>query len=135
MRVIIAAALMFGAAQAPAATVEVGSGDWSQMPMLVKSGDVSPNARAVSAVHSLIEKDECRIPGQTKRKLDLSVDFLAQFKPDGQVDRVVLEKVGCSQIHSVLGGAVVELIQSGAYKPTGENRTGWYRGKVDLYSR
>src|SRR5688572_32216813 len=81
-RFLAAAALLLGSAAASAATIEVGTGDWSNIPEMRQIVD-SIDSNTVAAIHETIESGECVIEGQRKGDLDMTVPFLVQFAADG----------------------------------------------------
>ena len=131
MKALLAAALLIGATQAQAVSVETASGDWGQVPKLKFRGDTLNNA-VVEKIHSLIEKGTCVIPGQSKKKIDMAVPFLVHYGKDGAADRLVIAKLGCAEAEGVIGGALATLVDQGAYQATGENPGGWYRHQVSF---
>ena len=128
---IAAAALLLASASATAATVEVASGDWSNIPEMRQMVD-SIDSNAVAAIHESIESGECVIEGQRKGDLDMTVPFLVKFNTDGSVDRLVLEKIGCEKAEGILAGALLKLIDRGSFRPVGGMQEGWYRSSVSF---
>jgi hypothetical protein len=61
-------------------------------------------------------------------RLDFRMSFAAHYAPDGTLERLVLPKLECAEAESVAGGAVLEMLNSGDYAPTGKSRNGWYQG-------
>ena len=70
--------------------------------------------------------------GRMKKELNLSLSFAAQFQPDGTLNRVVLPKLNCPEGEGVIGGAILEMMKGGDYRPTGKNLDGWYRGQFSF---
>jgi len=79
--------------------------------------------------------DVCQLPGQSKRHVELSIPFLIQFSPSGEVAQVVVHRLNCPAIEQAAGGAILTLAQKGEYRPTGENIEHWYRGEFSFVSR
>lgn len=132
---VLAAAMVIGAMPVAAAEVQTAEGDWSNLPelRLTQRRVISPIM--VGQIHNLIVLGECSIPGQNKKKLDMTVPFAAQFAPDGALERVVMKPVGCAKAESILGGQVVEMIANGTFKATGANSEGWYKGEISFSSQ
>jgi hypothetical protein len=128
---LAAAALMFGASQLAATTVETATGDWSNIPEMRQMVD-SIDSDTVAAIHEMIENGECTIEGQRAGKLDMTVPFLIQVNAQGGIDRLVLEKFGCEKAEGVLAGALLKLIERGGYKPRGGMHEGWFRSYVSF---
>ena len=132
MKALMAAALLIGATQAGAVTVEVASGDWNDIPLLKAGGEALSDA-VVHKLHTLVESGTCVIPGQTKKRLDMSVPFLVHYPNNGgEPDRIIISKIGCAEAESVIGGALSVLVKQGAYQSSGVNKTGWYRSEVSF---
>jgi len=132
MKALLAAALLVGATQAQAISVETAAaGDWGNVPLLKFRGDTLKDA-VVEKIHSLVASGTCVIPGQSKKKIDMAVPFLVHYGKDGAADRIVIAKLGCAEVESVIGGALVALVDQGAYKATGENPGGWYRHQLSF---
>ncbi|HEY0445820.1 MAG TPA: hypothetical protein VGD19_05135 [Allosphingosinicella sp.] len=134
MKRLLALALLVGAAAAPAATVETATGDWSNLPLLKHRGFEGISSRAVARIHEVVATGECTLPGQTKRKLDLTVPFAVHFQPDGTLDRVIMPKMNCAPVEAIMGRVLLDLVESGEYRPTGENQEGWYRSEISFSS-
>ena len=132
MKHLWATALLLAAAPAAAQTVETATGDWSNIPQMQHQVGATIDADVITAIAELIDRAECTIPGQRRGRLDMSVPFLAQFKADGSLDRLVVHSVGCARAEGLLAGELLRLVQSGAFAPAGERREGWFRGEVSF---
>jgi hypothetical protein len=133
MKLVLAAtaALLLSSTPASAATIESGTGDWRDVPMMRQIVD-SMDSKAVAYIHEMVETGECTIEGQRKNKLDMTVPFIVLFTADGSVDRLIIEKIGCTKAEGVLAGEVLKMIDRGAYRPVGGMREGWFRGEVSF---
>ena len=130
MKYLVTAVLLFAAAPAAAQTIETASGDWSNIPVMRQQVGASVDSDAVAAIAEMVDRGECTIPGQRRGNLDMNVPFLVQFKADGSIDRVVVHSLGCARAEGLLAGAVLRLMQRGAFEPAGGRREGWFRGEV-----
>ena len=128
---VAAAALLLGSASASAATIEVGTGDWSNIPEMRQLVD-SIDSNTVAAIHETIESGECKIEGQREGDLDMTVPFLVQFDANGSVQRLVIEKMGCAKAEGILAGALLKLIDRGGFRPVGGMQQGWFRSQVSF---
>ena len=128
---LAAAALMFGATQLSATTVEVAEGDWSNITQMRQMVD-SIDSDTVAGIHEMIENGECVIEGQRAGKLDMSVPFLVQFSASGNIDRLVIQKFGCAKAEGLLAGALLRLIERGGVRPAKGQREGWFRSEVSF---
>ena len=134
MKRLIALALLLGSFQASAATVEVVTGDWSDLPLLRHRGFENISPTAVASIHEVIRNGTCTLPGQNKRKLDMTVPFAVRFEPNGRLDKIILPKMNCAPVESIMARVLLDLVQSGEYRSTGENQTGWYRSEISFSS-
>jgi hypothetical protein len=134
MKRLIALALLVSSASAPATTVEVATGDWSGLPELRTRGSDTISARAVARIHEIVATGECSLPGQSKRKLDLTVPFAVQFQPNGTVERIIIPRMNCAPVESIMGRVLLDLVAAGEYRATGENLQGWYRSEISFSS-
>lgn len=135
MRILLTFALLASSVGAPAASIESASGDWSGLPAMKIKGAQRISAEAITRIHEAVAAPDCSIPGQTPRRLDMRVPFAVQFAPDGTPNRVVIQRLGCAAVESVIGGAVLRLVEAGEFQPSGENEEGWYRGEISFSSR
>jgi hypothetical protein len=116
------------AASAPPVTVQAATGDWSKLPQLSQRGYDHLNTKMMVRLHEIASHGQCRLPGYLGNRLDLRLSFAAQFDPDGTLRRVVIPKLDCPEAEGIVGGALVEMMHGGDYRPTGKNPDGWYQG-------
>ncbi|HET9395269.1 MAG TPA: hypothetical protein VFO36_04370 [Nitrospiraceae bacterium] len=121
-------------APAHSSPVSVAGGDWSNIPLARTAGLNRVSTDVIERIETAAV-DECRLPGQSKRHVKLSIPFIIQFSPSGEVQRVVVQRLNCPTIEQAAGSAVMTLAQKGEYRPTGENLEHWYRGQINLESR
>ena len=134
MKRFLAVALLLSAFPAPAQTVETAEGNWRALPPAKERGTSTISPLAIVRIHEVIANGDCVVPGQSKRKLNITVSFALHFSPDGALQRIVLPKLGCAEIEGILGGAVLELTKNGRFAPSGENDAGWYRSEISFTS-
>jgi hypothetical protein len=114
-----------------AAPVSVAWGDWKDIPEIQKKGELRISGQTVDRIAASLKKEECPVAGGAKH-VRLSVPFLMEFAPTGEVQQIVIWKLNCPQIEALVGGTLDQLAREGEYKPTGLNQTGWYRGEFKL---
>ena len=131
-RILAAAALMFGASQLAATTVESGTGDWSNIPEMKQMVEFHSNSHTVAAIHEMIENGECTIEGQRAGKLDMTTFFLIQPNASGIFDVLVVEWFGCDKVAGLLAGALLKLLERGGYRPKGGMHEVWFRRDVSF---
>lgn len=132
---IIGAGLLAASATAGAQSVEVASGNWSNIPVAVARGQMRMTGEMMERMHQLAAQSSCEVRGFTRTNIEMTVPFLIRFTPDGTVERVVVRRLGCPQLESMLGSIVLQLAQAGEYRPTGENEERWYRSELSFVSR
>lgn len=130
MRHLFAAALLVAAVPVGAQTVEVASGDWSNIPLMQVRQGVTVDANTVGAIAEMVDRGECAISGQRRGRLNMTVPFLVQYNAQGGPDRVVIHSVGCARAEGILGGAILRMVQNGDVAPPGGRREGWFRSEV-----
>lgn len=120
------------AASAPPVIVETAVPDWNFLPSLSSRGYDHLNLKMMAKLQEIASQDKCKLPGYDNGKLDLRVSFAAQYAPNGALQRIVIPRLNCPEAESVLGGAVLEMLQGGDYRPTGKNPDGWYQGDLSF---
>ena len=128
MKHLIALALLAAPVPAASASVEVANGNWSQLPRLEHRGSDHLSTKVMQRLFEISSERQCRLAGRAGRQLDLNVSFAAQFHPDGTLNRIVLPRLNCPEAEGIIGGALLQMIAAGDYRPTGTNSEGWYRG-------
>ena len=129
LRFAFGALLLVGSAPLAAQTVEVASGDWDHIPAVSAAGKFSIGEQRMSKIEHIVAAGDCPAAGN-KRLIDIDVPFMLEYTPDGALKRVVIQRIGCPELETELGGAVLDLATMGEYSPTGVNANGWYRGKI-----
>ena len=133
MKRLLAIALLLAPVPAAAATrVEVADGNWSYLPLMKQRGSDHLNNDALARIDEIIHEKKCTFADQEGPNYDVTVSFAAHFSPDGALDRLVMKRLNCPEIESLVGGALLEMINGGDYRPTGANSEGWYRGELSF---
>ena len=125
-------ALALTAAPAAAQSVSSAAGDWSQVPEIRARGQHRMSSEAMDRVEELAKSGECSVPGLRREHIELTVPFVLEFDPGGEVQRVVVRKLGCERLESIMGGVILQLARAGEYRPSGENQLGWYRSELSF---
>lgn len=126
---LIFAALFAVTTSASAQRVEVADGDWSDFPTLEKSQTVSLGDGAMGDIDRLVAAGKCSKIGNKKR-IRMEIPFIAQFTPEGTVERVMLQRIGCPEVETIAANAALYAAKWGRIKPGDSNAAGWYRGFV-----
>lgn len=129
--------LLLSAAPTTAATpaVVAGKADWASFPALDRTPRPLPTGAMVEHVADMLQKKECRLPGQSHRRFDITIPYLALVKPDGAVERVVVADMGCPGLESYVGSLVLQLAGSGDFRPTGKAAPHWYASSLNFNVR
>jgi hypothetical protein len=135
MKLILATLGFLAAVPVTAQSIEVASGNWSEIPEIRTKSQPMLSPATAARVDEIAKQGKCSVPGVTRRYVDLTVPFVVEFMPDGGVQRIVLTKLGCPELESVLGGVLANWVASGRYVATGENQLGWYRGELKIALR
>ena len=112
----------------------MAGGDWSNIPVARAAGLHRVSSDVIAQIEAAAV-DECKLPGQSKSYVKLSIPFLIQFSPSGEVEQVVVHRLNCPGVEQAVGGAILTLAEKGEYRPTGENLEHWYRGEFRFVSR
>ena len=136
MKRFLALSLLLSSLPAPvlaaSPSVEVANANWSFLPNMKQRSSYHLSNVAIARIHEIAREGKCAIPGAQGAPLDFDLSFAAHFAPDGSVDRIVMQKLGCQEAEGILGGALLKMIQGGDYKPDGSNEDGWYRGTLSF---
>jgi hypothetical protein len=129
---LIAAALGLLASAAGAQTVDVGRADWKALPPLRVSNEALPMSRLVDRIEEMLRTRECRLPGQSDRRFDITVPYAVHLNPDGTTDHVVVAEMGCPPLETMVGRLVIERSKLGYLVPSGESRPRWYGDELSF---
>lgn len=130
--------IVLGAGAALAATplaaqqVSVGTGDWSNIPTVISRGHVAATPRVVDDIAAAAVSGSCTSVARDARHVNLSVPFLIEFSGKGEVQSIIVQKLGCPKVESLVGGTLLQMAKEGEYRPTGANEIGWYRGQFEV---
>ena len=131
MKLLLALALLAIPVPAASASVETAYGDWSNLPPLQHRGYQHLGSNMMQRLSEISKEGTCVLPGRSVRyanEFDLSLSFAAHFQADGTLTRIILPKLNCPEAEGLIGGALLEMVRRGDYRPTGKNLDGWYRG-------
>jgi hypothetical protein len=132
MRILWTLSLLVAAASAPAVavTVESATGDWSKLPQMSQRGYDHLSEKMQAKLFEIAESKQCPSFTLNQGRLNFRIGFATQYAADGSLSRLILPKLDCPEAESVMGGAVLEMIQAGDYAPTGKSANGWYQGTL-----
>lgn len=127
MNLLVSFALIL--ASTSSVTVETADGSWNRLPSLEARGYDHLNSDFMTRLHQIASEGQCQLPGYSGNRLDLNLSFAAQYDPGGSLQRIVLPKLNCPEAEGLIGGALLEMMRGGDYRPTGKNPEGWYKGQ------
>ena len=131
MKPVCILSLLLAAVSMPAAaavSVETANGDWSKLPNLAQRGYEHLNEKMEAKLFEIAQSNKCPSFALKQGRLDFNLTFATQYAPDGSLQRIVFPKLDCSEAESVVGGALLEMMQAGDYAPSGKSPAGWYKG-------
>ena len=123
--------LLLAAVSMPAAaavSVETANGDWSKLPKLTQRGYNHLNEKMQAKLFEIAQSNKCPSFALKQGRLDFNLTFATQYAPDGTLSKIVLPKLDCAEAESVVGGALLEMLNAGDYVPDGKSPAGWYKG-------
>src|SRR3954466_9049788 len=98
---ILSLVTMFLAGAAPAEIqVDVGQIKLASLPAAVRTERRLPTAEMVAKVEEILGPGGGQLPGQSAHKFDIDIPYAALVEPDGNVSRVVVGELGCSELES-----------------------------------
>ena len=134
-RLFVMFAALACAAPAAAQSVEVASGNWTDIPRISAKQFTPVPTSSIDRMVDIVGSGTCKLEGQTKSNIDLTVRFLIHFEPSGTPARIVIARMNCPELERLMGGVVLQLARAGEFKPTGENPAGWYRSDLSFLVR
>jgi hypothetical protein len=126
----IALAALLAASAAHAQPVDVGTGDWANLPEARQTGQSHLGSAVAAAVEGIARKGDCKVAGLGPRGVDISVPFTLKFSSSWRVERIVLRDLGCPELETLLGRVVQRLAAQREF--VAPNGPGWYRSVFDL---
>jgi len=128
-------ALLTAAASVPATAgvmVATATGDWSNLPQLSQRGYNHLDEKMQAKLFEIAQSNTCPSFVLQRGRLDFHVTFATQYAANKALQAVLLPKLDCREAESVLGGALLEMVQKGDYVPSGNSDSGWYQGALTL---
>jgi hypothetical protein len=119
-------------AQKPGLRIDVGTANWASFPPLKAKPRELNNSNSVKAVERMFASGQCKIPGQTMWKFDITIPFAVMVEPDGKVSRVLVSDMGCAPLERMVGELAYVRSMLGDFQPTGEAKGRWYSSSVNF---
>lgn len=127
---LVLALSLFAAPAAAQTTVDVGTGDWSRIPVVQPRGYLRMADAQMDVIEQIAQQGRCTVPGLGPNAVDISVPFLIRYGATGSVERIVLQDLHCPELEIALGAAVLQLARGDEYRPRGNTIPGWYRSEI-----
>lgn len=116
---------LFAATNAP---VSVGKLDWDSLPLMRPRGTID-GLKIIEAFRTIVRSKSCDLKGATGDDFKkIRVRYAALLKSDGQVERIVVEDVGCRPLEKLTAAIALRLTIK--VDPLGSDRTQWYSSAV-----
>jgi hypothetical protein len=119
----IAASLLAASGGVP---VDVGRFERSEFPNAVKLERQLPHAEMTNRVEKIFADRQCKIDGQNKRQVDLTVPYAVLMGEAGDAKRVVVGEVGCAPVELLVGQVVVAQAARGDFQAKHKGGEAWY---------
>lgn len=115
-----------------AQTVQVGEGDWRNIPMLEKNASIPLGQRAMKRIDSIVGAGQCPAIGR-RNAVAMALPFIVEFNPDKSVASLIVKRIGCPDVEQIAASVALYAAKTGEIVPSGKNDAGWYRGEVSYY--
>lgn len=131
MKKLIGMAILATAATSvQAQQVDVGTGDWSNLPRARVVGNANVGQAVAAEVERIGRDRSCQVAGLGPRRVDIAIPFVLEIDSSQQVQRIVVKDIGCPELETLLGRVVQRLASIGEY--SGTEGPGWYRSVLEL---
>ena len=122
---ILVMALLSAAAQIP---VSIGKAAWDAAPAMHPRG-VPSGIDANESFRSIVRSKACDLKGATETDFKHSrVRYAALLEPDGTVERLLIEDVGCRPLEQLVAALALQMTTK--VDPPGGNEAAWYQAGV-----
>lgn len=114
-----------------AQSVEVADGNWAGIPEVAPvDQNVRMTDQSMKRIERIVQTGDCPAIGRRDR-VRMNAPFLVQFGAGGAAEKIVVKRMGCPEVESIIGGIVAARLKAGFYRPTGINQTGWYQSRLE----
>lgn len=133
MKRMIALALLMASVPATAAKVEVADGEWGHLPSLEQRNTDHLSSRSLARIQEvLLDERKCTLPGQRYGRAELTIPFAVQYSAEGQVSHLLIKRLGCPEVESILAGVLLDMVRGGDYRPTSSSAERWYKAELSF---
>ena len=111
------------------APIFVGRFDPADFPNAQKVERRMPHAEMDHRVEKILA-DECKLPGQTKIKYNITIPYAVLLDPTGKAKKVVVKDINCPSLEKLVGQVGSELSRLGDFKIAHAEGDRWYVSDV-----
>ena len=111
------------------APIFVGRFDTADFPNAARVERRMPQAELNNRVEKILG-DECKLPGQTKIRYNITVPFAVLLDEAGKAKKVVVKDISCPPLETLVGQVGSELAREGDFKVAHSEGTRWYVSEV-----
>lgn len=111
------------------APIFVGRFDPTDFPNAQKIERTMPHAAMDDRVEHILA-NECKLPGQTKIKYNITVPYAVLLTEAGQAKKVVVKDIACPSLEKLVGQIGSQLATHGDFKVTHADGDRWYVSDV-----
>lgn len=111
------------------APIFVGRFDPADFPNAQKVERQMPHAELDHRVEKILS-DECKLPGQSKIKYNITIPYAVLLDPAGKAKKVVVKDISCPSLEKLVGQVGSELSRLGDFKIAHSEGERWYVSDV-----
>lgn len=111
------------------APIFVGRFDPADFPNAQKVERQMPNAELDHRVEKILA-DECKLPGQSKIKYNITIPYAVLLDPAGKAKKVVVKDISCPSLEKLVGQVGSELSRLGDFRIAHSEGDRWYVSDV-----
>jgi hypothetical protein len=121
--------LLLAASSPTYAPIFVGRFDPADFPNAQKVERRMPHAAMNSRVEDILAND-CKLPGQSKIKYNITVPYAVLLDPAGKAQKVVVKDISCPSMEKLVGQIGSQLATHGDFKVVHSEGERWYVSDV-----
>lgn len=120
-------------AQQPAAApaIEIGRAPWANLERIEPTVGL-PTPSLVGKVQQILRQNQCHLPGQRASRFDFTVNYAVRFDDHNQVERVLVQDMGCELIEVLVGNMVTQMLQNDLFRLPAMRRDRWMSNSVNF---
>ncbi len=127
---LILAALLSQAAPA-LPDIEVGRANWTAFQRM-ETRLALPTPQLVGRVQAILSDESCSLPGQRPSRFDFTVNYAVKFGGMNQVERILVEDMGCELIELLVGNMISAMLRLGHFELPAVRSDRWLANSVNF---